>query len=337
MKIVHLILTRRFAGSERYAVELANMQAETHDVSIVLFRHAAEDRADAVAPHVSEKVNIIYVSNFKPLAVWQARRAIRRLRPDVCHAHLSWGCRILAGISSGDAGVRVATLHIRYKAKQHQRLDGLIAIAPWQLSAIPEQSGQQVVQIDNWSFSRAPSSDARQQLRQSLNMLESATLFGTLGRLDESKGLDVVIQAFKRAAIPGAKLAIVGDGPARAELEKQADENIIFTGYTREPQNWLAAFDVFASAARSEPFGLVLLEAMHAGLPIIASASEGATHLAPHIGRPLVAVDDVDGFAEAFRQLAKEPLQRLTYDMKPFEPTVRCENILSFYRQLVER
>jgi glycosyltransferase involved in cell wall biosynthesis len=334
MKIIHLILTRRFAGSERYAVELANMQAAEHDVSIILQRNAGEARADAVAGHISSRVNVIYVSNFRPLALWQARRAIKRLRPDVSHAHLSWGCRVLSGMSE-EAGVRVATLHITYKPKQHYKLDGLIAIAPWQLPLLPDRFRQRSTHIDNWSYPKAPSENARQRLRQAYGIEEDALVFGTLGRLDESKGLDVVISAFHRAAMPNAKLVVVGDGKTRSQLQQNAGADVIFPGYTSEPQDWLAAFDVFVNAARSEPFGLVFLEAMHAGLPIIASASQGATHLAPYIGRPLVAIDDVQGFAEAFTHIASEPPRRQSYDLQRFDPHDRGADVLKFYQRLM--
>ena len=126
MRITHLILTRHFAGSERHAVELANAQAREHDVSLVLRRGAAGGHADAFADRVDPKVHTVLVPDWLP--VWHAANAVKRLRPDVAHAHLSGACRALQGLQG--VCLRVATLHIHYKASQHAALDALVAVAP---------------------------------------------------------------------------------------------------------------------------------------------------------------------------------------------------------------
>ncbi len=335
MKIVHLILTRRFAGSERYAVELANLQqAAGHDVSIMLHRHAAGDRPDAVARHLEPGVKVILLSNFRPLALLQARRILKKLRPDVSHAHLSWACRILRGLP--EAGLRVASLHIHYKASQHAGLDALIAIASWQLAMIPADFRGICTQIDNWSIAKEPHVDARQSLRRQYGFAEDTLIFGSLGRLEDSKGLDVLIRAFAKADIANARLVIVGDGKARPRLQAMAGKQVLFTGYSAQARDWLACFDVFVSAARSEPFGLVFLEAMHAGLPIIASASQGARHLAREIGSPLLPVADVDALCAALQQAASAKPARRTYAMQRFNATDRAEEITEFYRRCLQ-
>ena len=139
MHIVHAILTDSFAGSERYAVELANAQAGDHQVTMVLHRDAGQARPDALAHRLSPQVRPVFVSGFPWLAALRARRVIDALAPDVAHAHLSWACKSLAGVRRARA--RIATLHIRYKPQQHARLDGLIAIAPWQLAEVPAGCG----------------------------------------------------------------------------------------------------------------------------------------------------------------------------------------------------
>ena len=80
MRIVHLLLTSRFAGSERHALELAAAQAASHDVTLVLRRAGTADRIDAIAHRVHPKVRVEVVGNLA--ASWQARRLLRRLRPD---------------------------------------------------------------------------------------------------------------------------------------------------------------------------------------------------------------------------------------------------------------
>lgn len=330
MRIAHVLLTRRFAGSERYAVELASAQAALgHAVAIVLRDAGCADRPDAIASRVSAGVEVLRVPDWLP--AWHAARALRRWRPDVAHAHLSAGCRALHGLEGGM--LRVATLHIRYKPRQHSALDGLVAIAPWQLDAIPPELRERTVQLDNWTRPAPVDVAGRVRLRQVLGIAPEAFLFGTLGRVESSKGHDTLVRAFGKAGIPGARLAIVGQGREWAAIRRQAGPEVLMPGFAADPAPWYAAFDGFVSAARSEPFGLVLLEAMEAGLPIVATASEGARHLAPRLGQPLVPVDDVDALAEGLRRVAGAGQVRVAYNMDAFRLEPRLQEFSAFYHR----
>lgn len=328
MRIVHLLLTRRFAGSERHALELAAAQAATHDVTLVLRRAGAARRVDAIAHRVHPKVRVEVVGDL--LAPWQARRLLRRLKPDVAHGHLSGGCRALHGLGQADC-LRVATLHIAYKPRQHAPLDGLIAIAPWQLADIPAPLRAHTVQIDNWTLPRPPSDDARARLRAAHGIGPDTFVVGALGRTEPGKGLDVLVEAFARARLPDARLVIVGQGTAWKALRRQASPDVLMPGFAERPQDWLAAFDGFVSAARSEPFGLVLLEAMQAGLPILASASEGARHLAPYLPAPLLPIGDVDALASALQAMRAAGQRRLAYPLERFRIEAKLAQIEAFY------
>lgn len=334
MRIAHLLLTSRFAGSERYAIELANAQAALHDVTLVLRRAAARDRPDALRRHVSEQVRVEVVGDL--LSAFGARRVLRRLQPDVAHAHLSAGCKALGGMRGNLA--RVASLHIAYKPQQHARLDGLIAIAPWQMDAIPEPLCSRSVQIDNWTLPQRSAADARARLRREFGVPEHATVIGAMGRLESSKGFDVLLDAFARAELPDAWLVIVGSGSEADALRRRAGTgNVVLPGFTTAPQDWLACFDLFVSAARSEPFGLVMLEAMEAGLPILATASHGARHLAGAIGRELVPIDDVAALAQALKEMASKPLGRIAYPLQRFRLEDKLPQFERFYAETLAR
>ena len=338
LRIVHLILTRRFAGSERYAVELANAQAAAgHEVVMVLRRIAAAPRADAIAARLDPRVMLETIGEL--FQTWQARRLLRRLRPDVAHAHLSRACRALQALDRADGvGLRLATLHIQYKPQQHAGLDALIAIAPWQLTDIPEAQRQHCVQIDNWTQPEAASADARERLRREAGIAPDAFVFGALGRIEHGKGLDVLVQAWRQAALPAdARLVIVGQGSAFDALRRAAPEGVLMPGFVSNTRDWLEVFDVFVSAARREPFGLVLLEAMNARLPILASASEGARHLADVIGTPLLPPGDADALAQALLELHRQRPVRRDYPMQRFEPQARMGGIEAFYRRELAR
>lgn len=333
MRIAHIILTSKFAGSERYALELAAEQAKQHDVTLVLRNSACIQHPRAIAHRVDPKVTIHKVNDW--FAGFQVRRFLRQYSPDIAHAHLSRACKALAAIS----GIcpRIATLHIHYKAAQHQALDGLIAIAPWQLNDLPIVLRERSVQIDNWTLPHTTDANARSRLRAQLNLNDSDFLFGSIGRIENSKGMDLLLAAHKQIADPSCKLVIVGEGSQRRKLMELANDTAQLIGFSGEPQAWLSAFDCFVSASRSEPFGLVMLEAMQARLPIIASASQGARHLQKHIGRELVALDDVNALAQAMASVRAARPGRQDYDLSGFRIGPQAAAIEQYYQQCLVR
>jgi glycosyltransferase involved in cell wall biosynthesis len=100
-------------------------------------------------------------------------------------------------------------------------------------------------------------------------------LFLAMGRLVRQKGFDLLIEAMRLTSQP-CRLVIVGDGPDRAALAQQARnggvaDRVIFAGQVSDPAQWLAQADLFILPSRWEGFGHVIVEAMAAGLPVIAA------------------------------------------------------------------
>lgn len=331
MRIAHLLLTSRFAGSERYAIELAAGQAAAgHDVTLLLRQAALRDRPDAPGRHLPAGLPVVVLPDWLP--GWHARRWLRRHRPEVAHAHLSAGCKALRGVAGM---VRVATLHIAYKPSQHAHLDGLVALTPAQQAELPAAFSGRSVQIDNWTRALPAPEDARARLRATLGLGEGVRLLGTLGRIEPSKGHDLLLAAFAAAGFDETvQLVVVGGGSALEALRRRAPRGVHFPGFSGEPAAWLAAMDGFVSAARSEPFGLVFLEAMTAGLPILATATEGGRHLGPAFGTPLVPVDDAAALATALRVFVDGGLARRHYRMDGFRLDAQLPRFEAFYRQL---
>ncbi len=118
--------------------------------------------------------------------------------------------------------------------------------------------------------------------RTELGLPEHVPLFISVGRLIPRKGFEDLLRAWPD--IPTAHLVIVGDGPLRSRLEKVIQEldiggRVHLLGFVDETkkQKLLRAVDVYISGAEHEGFGIVFLEAMEAGLPIIATDTGGQT------------------------------------------------------------
>lgn len=331
MRIVHVLLTSRFAGTERHVVELAAAQAAAgHDVTLILRRKAAQQRSNAIAHRVDPRVRVELVHDF--LARWpavpHARAKVKSLRPDMAHAHLGSASRALAGIT----GIpRVATLHIDFDPACHAKLDGLVAIAPWQLDGIPGPLRRHCAQIDNWVVPRPAEPGARERIRAAHGIGPDEFLVGALGRMESCKGMDVLLEAFERARLPGARLALVGGGREWKALRARAPRHVVMPGFVDRPEDWLAAFDCFVSPSRSEPFGLVLLEAMQAGLPVVATATGGACHLAPRFGAPLVPPGDAAALAAAIANARCEPGTRRSYRLDDLRVEAKVAELDAFY------
>ncbi|EUJ24274.1 hypothetical protein PGRAN_04366 [Listeria grandensis FSL F6-0971] len=118
-----------------------------------------------------------------------------------------------------------------------------------------------------------------QHTRAALGIAPNDKVVVSVGRVAQEKGIDIIVKAFPSvlAKIPNAKLLIVGDGPARKELEELAftediSKSVIFAG----EQDWetIGRFyqlgDVFVSASTSETQGMTYIEAMASGIPVIA-------------------------------------------------------------------
>lgn len=163
-----------------------------------------------------------------------------------------------------------------------------------------------------------------QSLRTRLGIASDERIVLTVGRLSQEKAQIDLVAAYQRlrATNPdiSSKLIIVGDGPERRRLEAAADadgirERVIFTGQMGEVQLFYAAADVFVLPSHSEGSPNVLLEAMAANLPIVATAVGGVPEIVENNETALlVPVNDPDAMAAALvRILSDQNLaERLT-------------------------
>lgn len=129
-----------------------------------------------------------------------------------------------------------------------------------------------------------------------------------VGRLAEQKGQDLLLAAWAAvlAAVPDARLVLVGDGPERAALEAAAPDGVLFAGARPDAAEWLTAADVVALPSRWESTPLVSLEAMALGRPVVAFEVDG---IRAAFGGTGVVLDpgDVEGLAGALVRLLQAP------------------------------
>ena len=123
-------------------------------------------------------------------------------------------------------------------------------------------------------------------------------VIGTVAALRPEKNIGRLLRAVASlgSARP-ARLVIVGDGPERAGLERQAAElgiagRTLFAGHTAAPERWLAAMDVFSLSSDTEQMPISLLEAMATGLPALCTDVGDVRHMLAAENAPYVAARD---------------------------------------------
>ncbi|HYB64365.1 MAG TPA: glycosyltransferase [Steroidobacteraceae bacterium] len=167
--------------------------------------------------------------------------------------------------------------------------------------------------------------DAR-AFRARAGLREDARLVTYIGRVAHEKNIGFLVQMFAevRRRVPQAVLVIAGEGPARAALQQQVSSlgltpHVHFAGYLDRDTVLLdcyAAADVFVFASRTETQGLVLLEAMAQGAPVVSTAELGTRSILVPGSGALVVPEERDAFAAAVvrvlgdRELHQELLQR---------------------------
>ena len=145
---------------------------------------------------------------------------------------------------------------------------------------------------------------SREDAREHLGLPQGAWVVGNVGRLHPDKDQATLIRGFAQALpqLPvGSLLVIMGSGRLEADLKALAaelgvSESVRFHGQVSNARRYFKAFDVFALTSDHEPFGMVLLEAMAAGVPVLATDCGGAPEV---VGEPdaLFPLGDVEGLA----------------------------------------
>jgi glycosyltransferase involved in cell wall biosynthesis len=156
-------------------------------------------------------------------------------------------------------------------------------------------------------FSNSPEDAAA--LRAELHLEPAAKVVLSVGRLSHEKGHKDLISAFTRLRneMPDLHLVIVGDGPERAKLDR-GTENILFAGQRDDAKRFYAIADVFALPSYTEGTPNVLLEAMAAGVPIVATNVGGIPELVTNERHALLvpAASPME-MAKALRRILQSP------------------------------
>ena len=298
MRIAQIMLAKGFGGAERSFVDLcAELAARGHDVLAI-----CAARGDARP--LLRTIGGLHVRAVRVWGVWDvfAQRAIaaalRAHATQIVQCHLARAAH-LGGGAARDLGLpTLAKTHNYVDLKYYRAIDRLVPTTLSQAQFLREHDidATRITRIPNFSRLPAPTQWARAD--------GGVFRILALGRLVAKKGFDVLLDALAMLDARSVTLTIAGDGPERTALEQRARAlspriAVRFTGWRDDVGSLFAATDVFVLPSRDEPFGIVVLEAMAAGVPIVATRTAGPLEILSPTTAVLVDVGDVPGLAQA--------------------------------------
>ncbi len=292
LRVVHVITTLTTGGAERQ-LEWITAHTEHEPQVIALYQ------AGAVAESIEREgvpVHVLGMDGWrKALAVPRLAHLIRRLRPDVVHVHLLaaqlWGIPAarLAGVRtvvSTEHSLMDSSIENRPLTGSLRRLYLALERLTTRTVAVSATTRDRLIRwgvpagritvIDNGIDFVALrfSPGGRDRVRAELGVGESAVVLGAVGRLEAVKRFPELLDAIADRLRPGElELLIAGGGPLFAELRRQAEirgvaDAVHLLGPRSDVPDVLSAVDAMISPSRDETFGMAVIEALAAGLPV---------------------------------------------------------------------
>lgn len=330
IRLLHLITRLPIGGAERMLLGvLRNLDAQRFESVVCCIQDRGElaDEAEAMGVPVLS-LGLMNRGGYDRQVVPELRRIMREQRIDLVHTHL-YHANLYGRLAARREGIpAVASVHNTYKRRKWYRhwINRYLArhtVAVTAGSADVERDllevdrlpKDKVVRLPNCiDLARVDTALTAAEAKQRLGFAGADRVIGTVGRVEEQKGQVFLLEAFARLRqLPGGdgnlKLLVVGDGRLLPQLREAADRLGIadacrFPGNIVQLADVYRAIDIFVMPSLWEGLSLAMLEAMAAGLPMIATDVGGARDvLGDSQWGVLVPPRDADAIAAAVASL----------------------------------
>ncbi|MDF1526202.1 MAG: glycosyltransferase family 4 protein [bacterium] len=311
MKITQVMLSEGWGGAERLFVELCTGLARYgHDIQAIC--RSSFTRGDMLTgiPGIA-LVNVPARGNWDLLSARQIENSIRSFSPEIIHSHLS-----RATWMAGRAGKKlnipvVTTTHNRIKPKYFKNVD--------YFSTITEDLKRYLVGfgVDEDRVKTIPNFSRFTPVAAPPAIVREPPVFISFGRFVQKKGYRYLIEAFARFSSEWAssKLLIGGSGPLEGTLtglvmDLGLGDNVEFTGWVEDAEEFLQRGDIFVLPSLDEPFGIVVLEAMARGKPIVSTVTSGPAEILDDSTAYFARPGDSQDLYETMRTAAEDDTGR---------------------------
>ncbi|MDQ1632423.1 MAG: hypothetical protein QOC80_2395 [Frankiaceae bacterium] len=340
LRVTHVIHELHPGGAEQVLVDLAAAFPEAGvELSVLSLMptegQAYADRLRSLGVPVS---SLDLPNRWDPRGLRRAVDALGATRPDVVHAHMKHA-DLVGAFASRRLGVPlVSTLHLiedavtplgrgkRWLAGQARlrRAARTIAVSDavrrWYVTTFPQARAASVVTVWNGRAEPADISPIRRaELRAELGLPADALVVAKVGLMRPGKGqaaaLAAAAELTARAPHLDVRFLFLGDGELRSGLERQAADcgiadRVVFAGYRNDVPDLLQVSDLLVHASDFDALPTALIEALGAGLPVVAYRVGGVPEIVTPETGCLVEPGDVAGLARALADLASDPVRR---------------------------
>jgi glycosyltransferase involved in cell wall biosynthesis len=304
MKISQIMLSKGFGGAERYFVDLCVALTTTgHQVQAICH---PEFQQRSLLEHCPQ-LTLVPIRAHGPWDRWathKIKQQIASFQPALIHTHLARGAW-LGGKAAADLGIpSLVNIHNYVKLKHYIYIDTFIP------STVDQEKFLLKGGIPSTKITRIPHFSSLQAADIPHTLFSSNTpVFVALGRFVKKKGMDVLLRAFAHYIEQGghAKLRIGGAGQELDALlclrhDLNLSQEVEFCGWINDVREFLSQADIFILPSLDEPFGIVLLEAMALGLPIITTRVHGPLEILNPEAAYFVEPGDSTGLAKAMEK-----------------------------------
>ena len=328
MKILQISSAASFGGGERYVADLTNsLVSRGHDLYAVLRPHSP------LIGHLkldSDKIKTLPMRNSLDVqSAHELAKFVARLGIEVLHAHVARDYSLAAYAARRNPQTKfVVTRHVLFQlSRLHRhtlsRAHRVIAVSNAVARKLRSQrivNENQLAMVPNGvDVDRFKIEFNRLSFLRSLGLPPDGPLVGSVGELRTLKRHDDFIRAaaLVAAQFPDAHFVLAGlDTSLSREVHRHLEQLVLesglkdrfhFLGWVEEAEKLLSTIDVFVSASETESFGLAIAEAMAAGTPVVATATEGAREVVDDRATGLlVPIGDVGKIAEAIAKLLSD-------------------------------
>jgi len=308
VRVTQLMLSKGFGGAERSFVDLCLALADAgHEVQALCHeRFVARPRLAGRSDLALGTVNARGL--WDRWSLIRLERLVRDFRPALVHAHLARGAWAAGHVGRRTGVPVVVKTHNYVKLKYYRQVDRFIPTTRDQARYLRHHGiGEaRIERIPNFC-AMDPAAAARRPPARGARVL-------TYGRMVAKKGFHDLLEAFARVRAAGvdATLVVGGDGPERARLERAAAAPglagaVRFAGWIDDVPEALAQADLFVLPSRDEPFGIVALEAMAGGVPVVTTRTQGPREVLDEATARFAEVADVPSLAAALAAALADP------------------------------
>jgi glycosyltransferase involved in cell wall biosynthesis len=278
-----------------------------YDVQAICHTRFGKQAELAKHPHITVQP-IPAFATWDPYARYKLKQHIAAFQPAVIHSHLARAAFIGGKTARALNIPAVVNLHNYIDLKYYRNIDVFIPATEDQRHYLLGKgiAAEAITRMPHFSLLPAQTAKALPTDRP--------LCFVTLGRMVQKKGFDVLLRAFRNYLdeAKSGQLIIGGDGTERDALKQLTAElnlhdNVIFSGWVEDVADFLQQGDVFVLPSLDEPFGIVVLEAMAAGKPIISTRTQGPITILDEQSAYFVEIGDVPTLAQAMLSVRAQP------------------------------